>query len=289
MHKNFLSVAAALVAAGAVSATSSTAQAATIFGVTTGNVLFNFDSATPGTLDSAFAISGFSANNEAIVGIDFRPATGQLYAMGSFGQLYTVNTSNAMLSPVGGSSGAIDGTAFGFDFNPVIDRIRLVSNTDSNYVVNPNDGSRTTETDLFYGPGDPNAGSNPNVVGSAYTNNVPDADSTQLYGIDAGMDILVTQANNAGTLGTVGPLTVNTSDLVGFDIDSGIAYASLTPAGGSVSNFYTINLETGTAVLVGQINGGTLVTDIAAIPEPTAFGALAIAGLATLARRRGRN
>ncbi len=288
MHTKVLSVASALIAAGVVSVSSSTAQAAQVFGVTTTNTLFNFDSATPGTLNDAFAISGFTSPNENILGIDFRPATGELFALGSFGQLYTLNTANAVLSPVGSGAGAINGTAFGFDFNPVIDRIRVVSNTDKNYVYNPNDGARTSATDLFFPVGDPNAGVDPNVVGSAYTNNVANASSTQLFGIDARLDILVTQANSAGTLGTVGPLTVDTSDLVGFDIADGIAYASLTPAGGSVSNFYTINLATGTALLVGQVNGGTLVTDIAvaAVPEPTAFGALAVAGLAALSRRR---
>ncbi len=288
MHTKVLSVASALIAAGVVSVSSSTAQAAQVFGVTTTNTLFNFDSATPGTLNDAFAISGFTSPNENILGIDFRPATGELFALGSFGQLYTLNTANAALSPVGSGAGAINGTAFGFDFNPVIDRIRVVSNTDKNYVYNPNDGARTSATDLFFPVGDPNAGVDPNVVGSAYTNNVANASSTQLFGIDARLDILVTQANSAGTLGTVGPLTVDTSDLVGFDIADGIAYASLTPAGGSVSNFYTINLLTGTAVLVGQVNGGTLVTDIAVapVPEPTALGALALAGLAALSRRR---
>ncbi len=288
MDKGVLSVAAALVAAGLVSASSSTAHAAQVFGVTTTNTLFNFDSATPGTLHDAFAISGFSANNEGIIGIDFRPATGQLFALGSFGQLYTLNTANAVLSPVGAGPGSINGTAFGFDFNPVIDRIRVVSNTDKNYVYNPNDGTRTNATDLFFPGTDVNAGVNPNVVGSAYTNNVDGATSTQLYGIDAGLDILVTQANSAGTLGTVGPLGVDTSDLVGFDIEGGIAYASLTPAGGSVSNFYTVSLVSGTAVLVGQINGGTLVTDIAVapVPEPTSLALLGLAGAAILARRR---
>ncbi|HEV2295348.1 MAG TPA: DUF4394 domain-containing protein [Tepidisphaeraceae bacterium] len=300
MHKNLSFVTAALVvAAGGVLAVPSTAGAAQVFGVTTNNTLFAFDSATPGTITTARAMSGFASSNENIVGIDFRPATGQLYAIGSFGQLYTVNTTNGTLSTVGAGVGAIDGTAFGFDFNPTIDRIRLTSTTNKNYVVNPDTGSlQLSATDLFYPPGDPNAGVDPNVVGSAYTNNFAGATSSQLYAIDAGLDILATQANNTGVLSTVGPLlTVDTRDLVGFDIFSPVpgqaantAFASLTPAGGSVSNFYTINLATGAATLVGQINGGTLVTDIAVVPvpEPTAAAALGLAGAATLARRRRR-
>jgi hypothetical protein len=278
---------------GTAGVVSPVADAALIYGTTTDDTLFTFDSATPGTIISGLAMSGFSANNEHIRGIDFRPATGQLYAIGSFGQLYTVNTTTAVLTPVGTGIGAanMDGTSFGFDFNPTIDRIRVTSNTDTNLVVNPITGAlQTVATDLFYGAGDPNFGVNANVVGSAYTNSVLGVvpASSQLYGIDSGIDILATQANNAGTLGTVGPLlTVNTSDLVGFDIFSpaegnNTAFASLTPAGGSVSNFYTVNLATGAAVLVGQIDGGTLVTDIAAapVPEPTGLGIIGVAAAA---------
>jgi hypothetical protein len=276
------------------------AQAAMVYGVTQDNALFSFDSAAPGTLLSGLSISGFSANNESIRGIDFRPANGQLYAIGSFGQLYTLDKTTAVLTAVGGGVGAINGTAFGFDFNPTIDRIRLVSNTDRNYVLNPDTGAlQATATPLAYGAGDPNFGVNPNVVGSAYSNNnlgnVPA--TSQLYGIDAGIDVLVKQANNDGVLETVGPLlTVNTSDLVGFDIfttpeGDNIAYASLTPSGGSVSNFYTVDLITGTAVLVGQINGGTLVSDIAvepvAIPEPASLALVGLGAIGLLARRRG--
>lgn len=298
MLQGLLRVGAAAMVGGLVVGIAATpARAAAVFGVTTGNVLFQFDSATPGTISNAFAISGFSQNNESIVGIDFRPATGQLYALGSFGRLYTVNTASAALTAVGPGVGPINGTVFGFDFNPTIDRIRLTSNTNKNYVLNPVTGAlQATATDLFYPAADPNVGVDPNVVGSAYTNSVLGVVPTgsQLYAIDAGIDTLATQANSAGTLGTVGPLlTVNTGDLVGFDIFSpaegnNTAFVSLTPAGGSVSNFYTVNLATGTAVLVGQINGGTLVTDIAVVPvpEPATAALLVLGALVTVARRR---
>jgi hypothetical protein len=294
------SLAAVVCAAGMAGVVSPAADAALIYGITPDDTLFSFDSETPGTIISGLAMSGFVANNEHIRGIDFRPATGQLYAIGSFGQLYTVNLSTAALTPVGSGIGAanMDGTSFGFDFNPTIDRIRVTSNSDTNLVVNPiTGGLQTTATDLFYGPGDPHFGVNANIVGSAYTNSILGAvpSSSQLYAIDSGIDVLATQANNTGVLGTVGPLlTVNTSDHVGFDIFSpaegnNTAFASLTPAGGSVSNFYTVNLATGTAVLIGQIDGGTLVTDIAVVPvpEPTVLGIIG-AGAATLALTRRR-
>ena len=55
------------------------------------------------------------------------------------------------------------------------------------------------------------AGCSPNVTASAYTNNFAGATTTTLYGIDTNLDILVTQGNNTGTLGTIGPLGVNVS------------------------------------------------------------------------------
>ena len=152
-------------------------------------------------------ISGLQ-QNESILGIDFRPLNGQLYGLGSTSRLYTINTSSGVATAVGGQfSTLLSGFSFGFDFNPMVDAIRVVSETNQNLVINPNTGAvQAVATNLFYGPADPNFGVDPNVVDSAYTNNFPGAGSTQLYGIDTGLDILVTQANSAGTLGTVGPL-----------------------------------------------------------------------------------
>ena len=50
------------------------AEAATLYGLTTNNILLRFQSATPGTIEQAVVISGLQAG-ERIVGIDFRPRT----------------------------------------------------------------------------------------------------------------------------------------------------------------------------------------------------------------------
>jgi hypothetical protein len=153
-----------------------------------------------------------------------------------------------------------------------VDRIRITSNNDGNYRMNPDNGTVIIDNVLTYAAGDPNAGANPNVVGSAYTNSFAGALVTVLYDIDSNTDALLIQnPPNNGTLNTVGPLGVNTSDVVGFDISSatGVFYASLTVA--NSRNLYTINQLTGAATLVGTI-GGTLgaetVVDIA-VPTRT--------------------
>jgi hypothetical protein len=249
--------------------------------------LLTFDSATPGDIENAVFLTGLQSN-ESLVGIDFRPNTGQLYGLGSSSRLYTINTSTGAATPVSASPFAppLNGFNHGFD-------VRAVAETNSNRVLNPITGQvEVIGTNLFYPAGDPNAGVDPNVVHSAYINSFPGAQTSRLYGIDTGLDVLVTQANNTGVLNTVGPLlTVNAAAIGGFDISgaTGTAYAALLPVGGSVSNLYTINLATGTAVLVGQIDGGVIITAIAVapvIPEPSTLALVGLGLIGCIAARR---
>lgn len=290
IRTGFFQLAASALCAGTVSTAS--AQPTTVFGVTEDQTLVSFDASTPGTIASGVAISGLAAN-ETIQGIDFRPATGQLYALGSFSNLYTIDIVSGMAAQVGSSSflPGLNGSSFGFDFNPTIDRIRVVSDADQNLVLNPNDGTSTAVTSLFYATGDPNEGINPNVVASAYTNSFAGATVTQLFGIDTGLDVLVRQANSAGTLETVGSLGVDLNDLAGFDIDgrSNAAYAAVFDADLFRTTFWTIDLTTGFATQIGEIGGGSRVGAIAvvgAVPAPGTAAVLALAGVGAVRRRR---
>jgi hypothetical protein len=246
-----------------------------VYGVTTANSLIRFNSVRPNTILASIAITGLQAG-ENIVGIDFRPATGQLFGLGSTSRLYRIDTVSGAATQVG-SAGAftLNGTSFGFDFNPTVDRIRVTSDAEQNLRLNPNDGAlAATDTPLAYAAGDPNAGQNPTVVASGYTNNFSGATTTTLFNIDSNLDVLVTQVPpNNGTLNTVGSLGVNITGEAGFDIAAGnnAALAAVQVTGNSSSSLYSINLTTGAAVPFGPIGGGVVVRDIA-IGRATASG-----------------
>lgn len=270
----------------------SQAQGDTIWAVTNNNALISWNSSNPATVNSSTAITGLQSG-EQLVGIDVRTATGAIFAIGSSNRLYTVNMMTGAATQVGAPfSIPLAGTQFAYDFNPTIDRSRLVSNLQDNYVVNPNDGVIGQFTDVFYAAGDPNVGMTPSIVHAAYNNNVNGATTSQLFSIDSSLNVLARQANSAGTLNTVGGLGVDINGIGGFDISSttGIAYAAMMLEGSSMSQFFTINLTTGQATSLGQIGsgGGNMITAMTiAIPEP-ATGMMSIAGLGMLAARRYR-
>ena len=249
---------------------------ATMFAVTVNNTLLNFNPGTPSMINSSFPIKGL-AQGENVLGIDFRPANGVLYALTSASRIYTINPSTGLATPVGAPfTPAVNGGSFGFDFNPTSYRIRTASGADQTLRLNPNNGAiAAIDGTLAFAAGDPNAGADPNIVGSAYTNNFAGSTATTLYGIDSNLDALVTQGTavgvtpavspNTGQLFTVGKLNVDTSDMVGFDIApaTNAAFASLTPPGAAASTLYTINLATGAATPIGAIGGKQLIRDIA--------------------------
>ena len=201
--------------------------------------IFNFNNV--GTTVSK-AITGMQAG-ENILGIDMRPATGQLYALGSTSRMYTINMSSGAATVVGTAPFAtvLAGSNFGFDFNPTVDRVRVVSDMGQNLRLNPNDGT-IAAVDLALNPG------TPRVSAAAYTNNFAGATTTVLFDIDATTDKLYSQVPpNNGTLVETGNLGINIEANNGFDITgiSGKAYGLFTVGG--VNKIYSINLTSGQA------------------------------------------
>lgn len=270
------------------------ASAETIVGLTTGNQLFTFDSATPGSISALVPVTGLLPAT-TLVGIDFRPIDQRLVGVGQAGgtgTVYAIDSQTGAATSIN-TGFTLAGTAFGVDFNPVPNALRIVSNTGQNLRI-INGGTGTVNTDTPLNPG------TPGVVGAAYSNNFAGATVTTLFDINSGSGTLVTQGGpngvpspNLGQLFPVGPLGVNTTDLVGFDIspNSGVAFASLTPVGAPGSSLYTINLGTGAATLIGTIGNGSVPVQglTTAVPEPASLGmgvTAALLGLGCAWRRR---
>lgn len=201
-------------------------------------VIFDPTNITAGIISKP--ITGIQAG-ENILGIDFRPATGQLFAVGSGNKLYTINLSSGAAAAVGatGFGAAIIGSDVGFDFNPTVDRIRLVSNTGINLRLNPNDGT-VAATDVVLNPG------SPTVTSAAYTNNFAGTTATQLFVIDHATDKLYLQnPPNNGVLTEVGNLGINIDSSNGFDIGSKSNQAWLMATVGGNTQLLSVNTTTG--------------------------------------------
>jgi hypothetical protein len=216
-----------------------------VFAITVSNKLVSFNRDAPATIRTTVAVTGLQSA-ETLLGIDFRPSDGLLYAVGSSGRIYTINTATGAASLKSTLAAdatdttlpftALAGTDFGVDFNPVADRLRVVSNTGQSLRINVDNGATTTDGAI-------NGGTANTVTASAYTNSFAGTASTILYALDTTNDTLYVQnPPNNGTLSLPLPLGVDAGAANGMDIDAStnMAYAVLTVGG--ARNLYTINL-----------------------------------------------
>jgi VCBS repeat-containing protein len=242
--------------AGSLAVPAGALAADQIAGVTDDDQLVLFRSDSPGNVEFTVPVSGLPSG-EKLVGLDSRPSTGALYALGRTSRVYRVDLGSGAATAVGDPfNPLLDGASFGFGTNPVADALRAVSDTRQNLRISPTTGQVVqADTPLAYAAGDPGAGVAPSVVAAGYTNRVPGASTTTLYDIDQGRDTLVTQnPPNDGTLTTVGALGVDVTGPGGFSVaTSGTAYAALRRAGQANPELFTVNLATGAATSVGAI------------------------------------
>ena len=251
-----------------------------VFAITASNKLISFNRDSAATVRTSMAVTGLNAG-ENLVGIDFRPADGVLYGVASTGRVYSIDTSTAVatlkstLAADAADTSApfvsLSGTQFGVDFNPVADRLRVVSDTGLNLRINVDTGAVTTDGAINGGA----AGSA--VTGSAYTNSFANTASTTLFAIDAVTDTLYTQAPpNNGTLSLPVALGVDASSVSGFDIDAvtNTGYAVFTVGG--VRNLYSINLTatSNAATAIGAVGVAEDIRGIALRPtkKPVVIG-----------------
>lgn len=284
------------IAAGLAAPTQPALQGQLLYALAAGN-LISFDSQNPTNIRSAVNFGGGLAAGQSVVGFDFRPLTGELFALGydpalttgtGNAQLYTVNVSTGAATPVGGPLSLAlgsSGAAVGFDFNPVVDRIRVTSASNrANYRLNPITGGLVQ----------PDGTLSNDVSAVAYTNNDNDVNTgTTLYGYDQTTNFVVRATDpNAGIFVNVGDGSGLTVSGAGVDFDiftntsvtpatntgflvaapAGPATDPVTPA--SPDNLYLVDLTTGTVGSLGRIGLGGNYTALAAALTPTAYNGL---------------
>jgi Domain of unknown function (DUF4394) len=239
----------------------------------TGNSLLRFSSDNPRRL-RAKQITGLPAG-VSIKGIDFRPASGDLYALGSDRVVYRLNPKTAIAVPEGksfdSSPSVLNGEASGFDFNPTVDKIRVTSDARDNLRLNPDDGTLLS-VDTMLTPTDVQ------IVGSAYTNSSFTAFATrptvtELYAYDVSGNadrLWIQRPANAGTL--IMPLStgLRLRGSLGFDIAgaNNVGWVGGQEVGRFGSRLYRLDVDTGQAKTIGRIGDGSrTITGLAAVQD----------------------
>jgi hypothetical protein len=236
---------------------SNAAQAGAIIGLVDGKSIVTIDPATR-KVTGTVAIKGATS----VVGIDVRPADGLLYAV-SAGGILTVDLKTGAATMKSKLSEPLKaGTTVTVDFNPVADRLRVITSDGTNLRVNVDDGKATVDGALKFKEGDANAGKTPNVIAGAYSNSFKGTKATALYDIDASGALLSQAPPNDGVLNTIGSLGIKLDGATAFNIVAqGEDNAAWLVTGGTL---YSVDLKTGKATAAGKLEGvkGKL-TDIA--------------------------
>ncbi|EIV94647.1 DUF4394 domain-containing protein [Frankia sp. QA3] len=193
-------------------------------GLTTTGYLVRFDTDSPSRLVPIGPVTGLVGGDTSLIGIDYRVQNGRLYGVGNLGGIYVINPLNAVAIRVSRLTVLPSGTAFGVDFNPAANRLRIISNTGQNLRHNIDDqtgtppiGTTVADTPLTYPPA---VGAVTGLAGAAYTNNDLDpSTSTTLFGIDTALgQVDVDSPANAGQLVPTGQLGLPVGGNAGFDI-----------------------------------------------------------------------
>ena len=279
---------AMLTACAGVPETEGPLRKETVLAVTQDHQLIRFNAGQPRRILDRKPLQGLPAGDH-LVGIDFRVARGVLYGLSRQGLLFTIDTASGRLTRVGSQPLALplEGTDFGFDFNPAADRIRVVSGS-FNLRLHPDtgaavDGDANTvgvqpDGRLAYVAGDAHEGRMPDIVGAAYTYNKQDEKLTTNFALDRALGTLVMQGSregvqpvvspNTGRLSTIGALGLGPFADAAFDISdlSNAAYAAIRLQASGPTQLYSVNLSTGRADRVGTVDSGAPLRGMAIEP-----------------------
>lgn len=260
-----------------------------IVAVSASHHLLRFNAGQPQQVRERQPLQGLRAG-EKLLGIDYRVARGELYALGTVGmaaQLYKVDVAQARVTAVGTGftlpGGAASAADWGFDFNPAVDRIRVVNDRGQNFRLHPDTGALVdadpdtagaqVDGALAYADGKPGA-----IVAAGYTYNKTNDKITTNYALDGQAGTLVHQGSkegaqpvvspNTGKLYSVGSLGLGPFDHATLDISdlANVAYSGIHAHGAQATRWYQVDLDSGKARFIGTVGGGEVI--IGAAIEP---------------------
>jgi hypothetical protein len=254
----------ALMAAGfTTTLAAASAQAATLAGLQDGKTIVWIDTAKK-------KVTGWVklAGGASLIGFDVRPADGKLYGVTPDGAIVVVDAKTGKWEKKSQLSETLPkGATFSVDFNPVADRLRILSSAGLSLRVNVEDGKTIVDGQLKYADADANKGKQPKVIAGAYSNSFAGTKETALYDIDIANWTYVRQAPpNDGILNTLGQVTLETNGTVAFDVwsDGKGGNTGWLLTGGML---HMLDIANGATKPVGKITGlNGRITDIAVLP-----------------------
>ncbi len=239
-------MAAAIIAMPLLALSMPTAGAHDMVAIDEAGNMVRFSDKNPNAIENV-AIWGTSAR---LVGIDVRPSDGQLYGVATDGSIYRIDSGNGKVTPMGRMSIGNVGSITMVDFNPVADRLRVVTAEGRSLRVNVDTGETIEDGRLSYV-----TAKSFMVAAGGYTNSLKGATTTQLYQIDtANLALALQDPPNAGTLNQVNAIamTGGTKDMKGGDVITdprGVSLAYVVRG----SRLYSIQIPSGQISLLGQI------------------------------------
>ncbi|MGB0955972.1 MAG: DUF4394 domain-containing protein, partial [Panacagrimonas sp.] len=260
-----------------------------LIGVNADGAVVSFNSAAPGKLCTQQSISGIGAEN--VVGMDRRPANGDVLIVTDASRVYTLDTSSGAASNAQTLSATLNGNRFGVDFNPVADRLRIVSDSDQNLRANVDDGATVVDSTL--------SGAVAGASAAAYSNSFDGAANTALFAVNTVTDQLVligadpsgtgacddspdVDNPNCGISTAVGDLGLDLSATNGMELIAGASSALLAAQidGDDASVLLDVDLASGAAtptngsIANSRVAGAALVGVVSqqAPPAASLFG-----------------
>ncbi|MEH6566847.1 MAG: DUF4394 domain-containing protein [Halopseudomonas sp.] len=201
-------------------------------------------------------------------GIDVRPSDNKLYALGNGVHLYTLDMQTGQATALEDMRTALPGSKHAVvDFNPVADRLRLLSEDGTNLRVNVDTGEVVTDGSVAYVEDFERGEYMEEIVAGAYTNAYSGAQETTLYTIDVDSGMLMRQEPpNEGTQKPVG--------LIAEDMDTAAMDIASDGQGGNTAfvlyngTLHTVELRSGQANAIGLIADlPENIIDIAILPQ----------------------